>query len=101
MNGVLKSWAVPKDPPLKSGVRRLAIQVDDHPLEYADYEGNIPEGEYGAGTVEIWDRGTYNLIDRKENKLIIDINGQKLNGIYVLVRFKEPNNWLFFKKKTN
>jgi DNA ligase D-like protein (predicted 3'-phosphoesterase) len=98
MNDVLKSWAVPKEPPLKSGVRRLAIQVEDHPLEYADYEGNIPKGEYGAGTVEIWDKGTFNLVDRKENKLIIDINGQKLNGTYVLVRLKQPKNWLFFKK---
>ena len=101
MNDVLKSWAVPKEPPLKSGVRRLAVQVEDHSLEYADYEGNIPKGEYGAGTVEIWDKGTFNLVDRKENKLIIEINGQKLNGTYVLVRLKEQKNWLFFKKKTN
>lgn len=100
MNDVLKSWAVPKEPPLKSGVRRLAIQVEDHPLEYANYEGNIPKGEYGAGRVEIWDKGTFNIVDLKENKLIIDINGQKLNGTYVLVRLKEPKNWLFFKKKT-
>ncbi len=99
MDGVLKSWAVPKEPPLTVGVRRLAVQVEDHPVEYANFEGAIPEGEYGAGTVEIWDRGTYKLIDRKEDKLIVEINGNKLKGVYVLVRFKDQKNWLFFKKK--
>jgi len=99
MDGVLKSWAVPKEPPLTVGVRRLAVQVEDHPVEYANFEGTIPEGEYGAGTVEIWDRGTYKLIDRKEDKLIVEINGNKLKGVYVLVRFKDQKNWLFFKKK--
>jgi len=99
MDGVLKSWAVPKEPPVKPGVRRLAVEVEDHPVDYADFEGTIPEREYGAGTVEIWDKGTYKLIDRKESKLIVDINGEKLKGAYVLVRFKGPKNWLFFKKK--
>jgi DNA ligase D-like protein (predicted 3'-phosphoesterase) len=99
MDGVLKSWAVPKEPSTSSDVKRLAVQVEDHPLEYASFEGKIPEGEYGAGTVEIWDKGTYSLIDRKENKLIVEIKGAKLNGAYVLVRFREDKNWLFFKKK--
>ena len=99
MDGVLKSWAVPKEPPITSGVRRLAVQVEDHPIEYAEFEGTIPEGEYGAGTVEIWDKGTYQLLERKENKLIIKINGKKIKGIYVLLRFKNDKNWLFFKKK--
>jgi DNA ligase D-like protein (predicted 3'-phosphoesterase) len=99
MDGVLKSWAVPKEPPTSLGVRRLAVQVEDHPVEYANFEGAIPEGEYGAGSVEIWDRGTYKLIDRKEDKLIVEINGNKLRGTYVLVRFKDQKNWLFFKKK--
>jgi len=99
MDGVLKSWAVPKEPPVEPGVRRLAVQVEDHPVDYADFEGIIPEGEYGAGTVEIWDKGTYKLIDEKESKLIVDIDGEKLKGTYVLVRFKGPKNWLFFKKK--
>jgi DNA ligase D-like protein (predicted 3'-phosphoesterase) len=99
MDGVLKSWAIPKEPSTSPGVRRLAVQVEDHPLDYVNFEGTIPEGEYGAGTVEIWDRGTYKLIDRKEDKLIVEINGNKLKGVYVLVRFKEQKNWLFFKKK--
>jgi len=99
MNGVLKSWAIPKEPPSALGVRRLAVQVEDHPVEYANFEGAIPEGEYGAGTVEIWDRGTYKLIDRKEDKLIVEISGNKLKGVYVLLRFKDQKNWLFFKKK--
>jgi DNA ligase D-like protein (predicted 3'-phosphoesterase) len=99
MDGVLKSWAIPKEPPTVPNVRRLAVQVEDHPIEYANFEGTIPEGEYGAGSVEIWDRGTYKLIDRKEDKLIVEINGNRLKGTYVLVRFKDQKNWLFFKKK--
>jgi DNA ligase D-like protein (predicted 3'-phosphoesterase) len=99
MDGVLKSWAIPKEPSSALGVRRLAVQVEDHPVEYANFEGIIPEGGYGAGTVEIWDGGTYKLIERKEDKLIVEINGNKLKGVYVLVRFKDQKNWLFFKKK--
>jgi DNA ligase D-like protein (predicted 3'-phosphoesterase) len=99
MDGVLKSWAIPKEPSTLPDVKRLAVQVEDHPVEYASFEGTIPEGEYGAGRVEIWDRGTFKLIDRKENKLIVEINGAKLSGAYVLVRFKDEKNWLFFKKK--
>ena len=99
MDGVLKSWAIPKEPPTVSNVKRLAVQVEDHPIEYANFEGTIPEGEYGAGTVEIWDSGTYKIIDKKENKLVIEIKGKKLKGFFVLVRFKEKKNWLFFKKK--
>jgi DNA ligase D-like protein (predicted 3'-phosphoesterase) len=99
MDGVLKSWAIPKEPSTLPEVKRLAVQVEDHPVEYASFEGTIPEGEYGAGRVEIWDRGIFKLIDRKENKLIVEINGAKLSGAYVLVRFKDEKNWLFFKKK--
>ncbi len=99
MDGALKSWAIPKEPPLEPGAKRLAVQVEDHPLEYATFEGTIPEGEYGAGTVEIWDRGTYRLVDKKEGKVIVDIDGERLRGVYVLVRLKNPKNWLFFKKK--
>lgn len=99
MDGVLKSWAVPKTPPTQSGTRRLAVQVEDHPIDYADFEGTIPEGEYGAGTVEIWDKGEYSLRDGKEDKLILEIKGKRLQGIYCLIKFKDKN-WLFFKKKT-
>jgi DNA ligase D-like protein (predicted 3'-phosphoesterase) len=98
MDGVLKSWAIPKEPPTATGVKRLAVQVEDHPVDYANFEGVIPEGEYGAGTVEIWDKGFYNLIDRKENKLVVEIHGEKLKGTYVLVKFKNKKNWLFLKK---
>jgi DNA ligase D-like protein (predicted 3'-phosphoesterase) len=99
MDGVLKSWAVPKEPPVAFGVKRLAVQVEDHPLAYVTFEGTIPPGEYGAGTVEIWDKGTYKMVDRKEDKLVVEIDGEKLKGSYVLIRFKNKKNWLFFKKK--
>ncbi len=99
MGGVLKSWAIPKTPPVKEGVKRLAVQVEDHPIDYANFEGTIPEGLYGAGTVEIWDKGEYTLKERDKDKLVFEIKGDKLKGIYCLVRFKERKNWLFFKKK--
>ncbi|MCD6504278.1 3'-phosphoesterase [Candidatus Bathyarchaeota archaeon] len=99
MDGVLKSWAVPKTPPLERGVKRLAVQVEDHPIDYANFEGVIPEGHYGAGTVEIWDKGTYTLKKRDENKIVFEIHGQKLKGEYCLLRFKDDKNWLFFKTK--
>jgi DNA ligase D-like protein (predicted 3'-phosphoesterase) len=98
-NGVLKSWAIPKEPPLHQGVRRLAVQTEDHPLEYASFEGEIPEGEYGAGTVKIWDKGDYSIEKWREKEIIIDIHGQKLQGLYCLIKFKGEKNWLFFKKK--
>jgi len=98
MDGVLKSWAVPKEPPTVKGVKRLAVQVEDHPVEYANFEGEIPEGEYGAGTVEIWDKGFYVLRERTEDKLVFEIQGEKLRGLYCLIRFKDKKNWLFFKK---
>jgi len=99
MNGVLKSWAIPKTPPTVEGVKRLAVQVEDHPVEYANFEGIIPEGQYGAGTVEIWDKGHYVLKERDEDRLVFEIKGDKLRGDYCLVRFKGRENWLFFKKK--
>jgi DNA ligase D-like protein (predicted 3'-phosphoesterase) len=99
MDGTLKSWAIPKEPPIDLGVKRLAVQVEDHPIPYATFQGTIPKGEYGAGTVEIWDKGTYKLMDRKEDKLIVEINGEKLHGSYVLVKLKGKQNWIFFKKK--
>ncbi|MEM2969501.1 MAG: DNA polymerase ligase N-terminal domain-containing protein [Candidatus Bathyarchaeia archaeon] len=97
-DGVLKSWAIPKEPPVEKGVKRLAVMVEDHPLEYADFEGTIPEGEYGAGLVQIWDKGTFEIEKWDENGITVLINGSRLNGRYCLVRFrKEQNSWLFFK----
>ena len=100
MDEVLKSWAIPKEPPTEPNIKRLAVEVDDHPVSYITFEGTIPEGEYGAGTVEIWDKGTYTLKSRSSNKIVFTLRGEKLAGDYVLVRFKEDKNWLFFKKKT-
>lgn len=99
MDGVLKSWAVPKEPPKAKGVKRLAVQVDDHDLSYADFEGIIPEG-YGAGTVKIWDRGKYEMISKHKSKMVFELKGKKLKGEYVLLRFEKagPKNWLLFKK---
>jgi DNA ligase D-like protein (predicted 3'-phosphoesterase) len=99
MDGVLKSWAIPKEPPIAPGVRRLAVQVEDHPVEYANFEGEIPEGMYGAGKVEIWYKGTFKLVERNENKIVVEINGGKLKGTYVLIRFRNGKNWLFLKKR--
>ncbi len=97
-DGVLKSWAVPKEPPTEKGVKRLAMMVEDHPLEYVGFEGTIPKGEYGAGTVEVWDRGTYETEVWGENEIVVNIHGTRLNGRYCLVKFrKERNSWLLFK----
>jgi DNA ligase D-like protein (predicted 3'-phosphoesterase) len=98
MDGVLKSWAVPKEPPLEKGIKRLAIQVDDHDISYASFEDVITEG-YGKGTVKIWDKGTFDLELRNEKELAFVLNGNKMKGTYVLVKFeKAKNGWLLFKK---
>lgn len=98
-DNVLKSWAMPKRPPRKTGIKRLAIKVEDHGLEYADFEGEIPSDEYGAETVKIWDRGEYELLERTNNSLKIRLLGNLLKGIYVLCRFPSAGEkaWLFFK----
>lgn len=101
MNKVLKSWAIPKLPPKTKGVKRLAVEVEDHPLGYEKFEGVIPEGNYGAGTVEIWDDGIYKLIEKSKDLIVIDIQGKKLKGEYCLVRTKfqgKEKNWIFFKR---
>ena len=100
LDKVLKSWAVPKKPPEKPGIKRLAVQVDDHGLGYISFEGIIPEGSYGAGTVKVWDNGTFKLIGRSDNKIEFELNGKRLKGVYWLVRFKGEKDWLLFKKKT-
>jgi len=99
-DGVFKSWAVPKGVPEDVGPRHLAIQVPDHPLEYGSFEGTIPKGEYGAGTVEIWDEGTYELLEWSDEAIGFILHGQRLEGTYALVRFERtgPRNWLVFRR---
>jgi len=101
MDGVLKSWAVPKQPPETKGTKRLAIQVEDHPLAYAEFHGTIPEGNYGAGEVKIWDKGNYELLKKYSDKMILEFHGKKLKGKYCLVKttFRNKKSWLFFKMK--
>ncbi len=98
MAGVLKSWAVPKGVPETPGVRRLAVQTEDHPVDYIDFAGTIPEGEYGAGTVEIWDKGTYWLDSKSDGELEFNLQGDRLKGDYVLVH-TDGKNWLLLKRK--
>ena len=88
IGGVLRSWAIPKEPPEKEGIKRLAIQAEDHPLEYADFEGTIPEGSYGAGTVRIWDKGEFSVEKEMDSELLIEFKGKKLIGKYALIRTK-------------
>jgi len=101
IQGVLKSWAVPKEPPKIKNVKRLAIQVEDHPLEYAKFKGVIPKGNYGAGKVEIWDKGNYKLKEKTRNKIEFILYGKKLKGNFVLVKThygnKPEKSWLWFK----
>ncbi len=99
--GVLKSWAVPKGIPEKQGVKRLAVQTEDHPLDYGGFEGEIPKGQYGAGTVKIWDRGYYEVKVWEEDKIEFALQGERLRGRYVLVRLKRggEKNWLLLKAR--
>jgi bifunctional non-homologous end joining protein LigD len=106
--GVLKSWALPKGPSLNPSDKRLAVMVDDHPLEYFGFEGIIPAGQYGAGIVVIWDQGEYSLLEGndpleaiKSEKIIIELRGKRLKGGFTLVKMKGrgENNWLLIKKK--
>jgi len=115
MEGVLKSWAVPKGPSLNPDDKRLAMMVEDHPYDYKDFEGNIPEGNYGAGQVEVWDSGTYEPLDQnstlsdekellkelKSGSLKFILHGKKIKGEFALVKMKnaENNAWLLIKHK--
>ena len=115
LDGVLKSWAVPKGPTINPNEKKLAVMVEDHPLEYKDFEGIIPDGNYGAGQVYIWDKGTYHAYGTEdfEQSLIIlrqgiknghltfILEGNVLKGEYALVQLKKssPKNWLLIKKK--
>jgi bifunctional non-homologous end joining protein LigD len=102
-DGALASWAVPKGVPLEPGQQHLAVHVEDHPLDYATFEGEIPKGEYGAGTVEIWDTGTYELVEEKRNGgLTVRLHGKRLEGTWALVPAKlngDPKNWLLLRKR--
>jgi bifunctional non-homologous end joining protein LigD len=109
-DGVLKSWAVPKGPTLNPADRRLAMQVEDHPLDYRDFEGVIPPGNYGAGQVIVWDRGTYKLAEGSDSaseirhgKIKFILRGRKLKGMFTLVRMRprdgSENAWLLIKDK--
>jgi bifunctional non-homologous end joining protein LigD len=107
MEGVLKSWALPKGLPWKRGEKHLAVEVEDHPIEYEDFEGVIPEGQYGGGTVMVWDRGTYYVYGEqpvkslREGKLHLLLDGKKAKGEWTLVRIRgrdgEKNQWLILK----
>ena len=98
--GVLRSWAIPKEPSLDPKIKRLAIAVPDHELNYASFSGEIPEGQYGAGKVEIWDSGEYIPEKFQSDEIIFDLKGKKLNGRFCLIKLKKDNlygkNWLFF-----
>jgi bifunctional non-homologous end joining protein LigD len=101
MNGALASWAIPKGPSVRPADRRLAVRVENHPLEYASFHGTIPEGQYGAGKVEIWDKGTYVPVSGslRGGTLTVDLKGRRLKGKFALVRIKPPTNWLLIKMK--
>ncbi len=113
IDGTLKSWAVPKGPSLDPAMKHLAAMVEDHPLDYGDFEGNIPKGNYGAGSVMLWDRGTFELMGEEDGlaqiargDLKFRLHGEKLSGTWALVHMKgrgkggkEDNSWLIIKKK--
>lgn len=113
VDGVLKSWAIPRGPSLNPAEKRLAMETEDHPLNYAEFEGVIPEGEYGGGTVIVWDKGTYenrsarngDIISMaeayKEGEIKFHLTGKKLHGEYALIKTErgQKNEWLLIKKK--
>jgi bifunctional non-homologous end joining protein LigD len=107
MDGTLKSWAVPKGVPYAKGEKRLAMEVEDHPVSYIGFEGTIPKGQYGGGTVMVWDEGTYEPLSKspsaelKSGKLHFVLHGKKLNGEWYLVRLREGNQWLLIKGGAN
>src|SRR5256714_7401330 len=102
-DGALASWAVPKGVPLEPGQQNLAVHVEDHPLEYGTFQGEIPQGQYGAGSVEIWDSGTYELVERKPNgQRTFRLAGERLRGTWSLVPAHldgKEENWLLIKRR--
>src|ERR1044071_3208370 len=110
MDGVLKSWAVPKGLPWEKGEKHLAVEVEDHPVEYATFEGIIPEGQYGGGTVMVWDRGNYHVFGEnpmkalKQGRLHLVLNGEKAKGEWALIRTRmdgDKGQWLLLKSGAN
>jgi bifunctional non-homologous end joining protein LigD len=109
IDGTLKSWAIPKGPSLDPAMKHLAAMVEDHPLDYGDFEGNIPKGQYGGGSVMLWDRGAFEVIGEEtaleqiaRGDLKFRLHGEKLSGTWALVRMKnrgKGNEWLIIKKK--
>ena len=97
-DGVLISWAVPKGLSEEAGVKRLAVKVEDHPLSYVDFEGAIPEGQYGAGDVQVWDSGAYVEESWEEGKITVELKGRRLSGRYVIIHISEKS-WLVMKLK--
>ncbi len=97
-DGAAKSWAIPKRPEFTHGIKRLAVQVDDHDVDYMQFEGTIPEGEYGAGKVKIWDKGYWVPEHVDEKKIVGELHGKRFTGRFTLLQFK-GKNWLFFKAK--
>ena len=102
LEGVLKSWVIPKGPSMNPSEKRLALLVEDHTLEYIDFEGIIPKGHYGAGTVVIWDKGSYELIEIQKETITFFLRGRKLKGVFTLLPLKgrrKGDEWLLIKKK--
>ena len=97
-DGVLKSWAVPKGLPLTTGIKRLAVETVDHDLEYAEWEGTIPQGQYGAGKVETWDKGDYDAEEWLDDRIVFKLSGKKANGRFCMVKFDKAGEktWLLF-----
>jgi bifunctional non-homologous end joining protein LigD len=97
-NGVLKSWAVPKGLPLKPDIKRLAIETEDHDLDYAGWEGTIPKGSYGAEKVEVWDQGEYEVEEWLEDRIVFKLHGKQANGRYCMGKFEKAGEkiWLLF-----
>lgn len=100
-DGVLKSWAVPKAPPLAAGEKRLAIQVEDHPLACGDFEGEIPAGQHGAGSGRIWDRGWCEVREWTDDRIVLVLHGARLRGCFGLIRMRPPGarHWLFLSMR--
>jgi len=98
--GVFKSWAVPKGLPEQPGVKRLAIQVGDHALEFGDFEGTIPAGEYGAGDIRIWDSGTYETLCWASERIEVRLHGRRVNGVFEILKFRhgKEREWLIFQR---